>query len=176
MSVSPVTASPRILSLESVRGLAAFAVVLSHLVMAFADPYPTGRPARIETLPNPLPILLELVYRPIRDGQFAVMVFFVLSGVVLSQGYFQRGRFADVIDAIVPEPEGGAHTDAEAIIAATGELIRRQLADLLLLDVPTLLDQRYAKYRAIGHYQERQSHIFDYTNGNGSASFFLPFT
>jgi acetyl-CoA carboxylase carboxyl transferase subunit alpha len=81
----------------------------------------------------------------------------------------------NVIDAIVPEPEGGAHTDAETIIAAAGDLLRAQLADLLRLDLPTLLDQRYAKYRAIGHYQERQSQLFDHTNGNGAASFSLPF-
>jgi len=81
----------------------------------------------------------------------------------------------DVIDAIVPEPEGGAHTDAEAMIAAAGDMIRSQFAELLRLDVLTLLDQRYAKYRAIGHYQERQSQILGYTNGDGGASFSLPF-
>jgi acetyl-CoA carboxylase carboxyl transferase subunit alpha len=80
-----------------------------------------------------------------------------------------------VIDAIVPEPEGGAHTDVETIIAAAGDMIRRQLVDLLQLDLPTLLDQRYAKYRAIGHYQERQSQILGHTNGDGGASFLLPF-
>jgi acetyl-CoA carboxylase carboxyl transferase subunit alpha len=80
-----------------------------------------------------------------------------------------------VIDAIVPEPEGGAHTDAERIIAAAGNLIRSQLAELLQLDLPTLLDRRYAKYRAIGHYPERQRHIFDHANGDGGASFSLPF-
>jgi acetyl-CoA carboxylase carboxyl transferase subunit alpha len=81
----------------------------------------------------------------------------------------------DVIDAIVPEPEGGAHTDAEAIIAAAGDMLRSQLAELLRLDLPTLLDRRYAKYRAIGHYQERQSQALVYANGDG-ASFSLPFT
>jgi len=82
----------------------------------------------------------------------------------------------EVIDAIVPEPEGGAHTDAEAIIAAAGDVIRCQLADLLRLDLPALLDQRYAKYRAIGRYQERQSQILAHPNGDGGASFSLPFS
>jgi len=72
----------------------------------------------------------------------------------------------DVIDAIVPEPEGGAHTDAETIIATAGDEIRRQLVDLLQLDLSTLLDQRYAKYRAIGHYQERQSQKMDHPVGS----------
>jgi len=82
----------------------------------------------------------------------------------------------EVIDAIVPEPEGGAHTDAETIIAAAGDVIRSQLDDLLQLDLVTLLDYRYAKYRAIGHYQERQSQILGHTNGDDGASFLLPFT
>ncbi len=80
-----------------------------------------------------------------------------------------------VIDAIVPEPEGGAHTDAEAIIATAGDVIRSQLDQLLQLDVGELLDHRYAKYRAIGHYQERQSQILGHTNGDGGTSFSLPF-
>jgi acetyl-CoA carboxylase carboxyl transferase subunit alpha len=82
----------------------------------------------------------------------------------------------EVIDAIVPEPEGGAHTDAPAIIAAAGDTIRRQLAELLRLDLPALLDRRYAKYRAIGRFQERQSQALGHANGNGGASFLLPFT
>jgi acetyl-CoA carboxylase carboxyl transferase subunit alpha len=81
----------------------------------------------------------------------------------------------EVIDAVVPEPEGGAHTDAESIIAAAGDVIRRQLVELLRLDLPTLLDQRYAKYRAIGHYQERQSQVLAHSNGDGGASFLIPF-
>jgi acetyl-CoA carboxylase carboxyl transferase subunit alpha len=75
----------------------------------------------------------------------------------------------------VPEPEGGAHTDAEAIIATAGDVIRSQLDQLLQLDVGELLDHRYAKYRAIGHYQERQSQILVHPNGDGSTSFSLPF-
>jgi acetyl-CoA carboxylase carboxyl transferase subunit alpha len=81
----------------------------------------------------------------------------------------------EVIDAIVPEPEGGAHTDAEAMIAAAGDAIRQQLADLVRLDMPALLDCRYAKYRAIGRYQERQSQVLAHPNGDG-ASFSIPFT
>jgi len=82
----------------------------------------------------------------------------------------------EIIDAIVPEPEGGAHTDSAAIIAAAGEVIRSQLAPLLQLDLGTLLDQRYAKYRAIGHYQHRQSQILEHTNGDGGPSFAISFT
>jgi acetyl-CoA carboxylase carboxyl transferase subunit alpha len=81
----------------------------------------------------------------------------------------------EVIDAIVPEPDGGAHTDSEAIIASAGDVIRSQLNPLLQLDLSTLLDYRYTKYRAIGNYQERQSQILSHTNGDASTSFSLPF-
>ena len=51
-----------------------------------------------------------------------------------------------------------------------------RLAPLLQLDLGTLLDQRYAKYRAIGHYQHRQSQILEHTNGDGGPSFAISFT
>jgi acetyl-CoA carboxylase carboxyl transferase subunit alpha len=35
-----------------------------------------------------------------------------------------------VIDAIIPEPVGGAHRDAEKVIAATGDVIANALAEL----------------------------------------------
>ena len=42
---------------------------------------------------------------------------------------------------------------------------------LLPLDLQTLLEHRYAKYRAIGHYQERQGQILGHTNGDNGTSF-----
>ena len=91
----------KLVALESLRGLAAAAVVVAHLTLAFADPYPTGRPAGLDSWPVPVAAFLELAYRPIGDGLFAVMVFFVLSGVVLSQGYLRHGRFSDLFAGIV---------------------------------------------------------------------------
>ncbi len=64
-----------------------------------------------------------------------------------------------IIDEIVPEPEGGAHTDSLASIALVGEHLRAHLTLLTRLDLPTLLKQRYAKYRAIGRYHEQASQI-----------------
>jgi acetyl-CoA carboxylase carboxyl transferase subunit alpha len=59
-----------------------------------------------------------------------------------------------IADAVIPEPEGGAHLDALATITALGAAIHQHLEELLKLDIDTLLQQRYAKYRAIGAYQE----------------------
>ncbi|MCS6839247.1 MAG: acetyl-CoA carboxylase carboxyltransferase subunit alpha [Roseiflexus sp.] len=59
-----------------------------------------------------------------------------------------------IIDEIVPEPPGGAHTDMATMVATLGDSIRRHLNELLALDIETLLERRYARYRAIGRYEE----------------------
>jgi acetyl-CoA carboxylase carboxyl transferase subunit alpha len=55
-----------------------------------------------------------------------------------------------VIDAIVPEPVGGAHRDPAAAIAAAGEAISEALASLAELDPAELQRQRRDKFLAIG--------------------------
>jgi acetyl-CoA carboxylase carboxyl transferase subunit alpha len=55
-----------------------------------------------------------------------------------------------VIDAIVPEPIGGAHRDPTAAIAATGEAIAAALGELAGLDRETVRRQRRDKFLAIG--------------------------
>lgn len=63
----------------------------------------------------------------------------------------------EIIDEIVSEPAGGAHTDQQSAITTLGERIRAHLDELCDLDIPTLLKRRYTKYRAIGRYEEQQS-------------------
>ena len=55
-----------------------------------------------------------------------------------------------VIDAIVPEPVGGAHRDPAAAIAATGAAIGDALGELKGLDRETVRRQRREKFLAIG--------------------------
>ena len=55
-----------------------------------------------------------------------------------------------VIDAIVPEPVGGAHRDPAAAIAATGDAIATALGELAGLDRKTVRRQRRDKFLAIG--------------------------
>ncbi len=66
-----------------------------------------------------------------------------------------------IADEVIPEPEGGAHTARGAIIKALAERLHTHLSTLQALDMPTLLEQRYVKYRSIGRYQEHAQHIFD---------------
>jgi peptidoglycan/LPS O-acetylase OafA/YrhL len=75
--------SERLLALEGVRGLAALAVVLHHLGIAFW-PWLYLKSSTVSTV---------LAFTPLRflhDGPFAVRIFFVLSGVALSFAYFRR--------------------------------------------------------------------------------------
>ena len=58
-----------------------------------------------------------------------------------------------IVDEVVPEPEGGAHLDPGAALNALSGAIRRHLDELLRLDLPALLEQRYNKYRVIGQYR-----------------------
>lgn len=55
-----------------------------------------------------------------------------------------------IIDKIVAEPPGGAHTDAPAMAATLKEAILAQLADLKEVPLKQLLEQRYNKFCAMG--------------------------
>jgi len=61
-----------------------------------------------------------------------------------------------IADAIIPEPEGGAHTDAAAAAEAVGAALRTALDALVGLPIDVLLQRRYTRYRAIGRFQESQ--------------------
>ncbi|MFY9824982.1 MAG: acetyl-CoA carboxylase carboxyltransferase subunit alpha [Thermoanaerobaculia bacterium] len=59
-----------------------------------------------------------------------------------------------VVDAIIPEPPGGAHTDALATCLRVGDAIEGALRELERLDVRDLLARRYQKFRALGAFDE----------------------
>lgn len=55
-----------------------------------------------------------------------------------------------VIDHIVPEPLGGAHRDPRAMASTLKASLNRHLRELNALTTDQLLQQRYAKFRAMG--------------------------
>jgi hypothetical protein len=55
-----------------------------------------------------------------------------------------------VIDGIVPEPPGGAHTDADAAAAMLRRHLVAALWDVCRLSRRRLLERRYRKYRQMG--------------------------
>jgi acetyl-CoA carboxylase carboxyl transferase subunit alpha len=57
-----------------------------------------------------------------------------------------------VIDAIVPEPEGGAHTDPDEAAQLLGESLRETLEELESIPADDLKRRRRAKFRSLGVY------------------------
>ncbi|HEX4999037.1 MAG TPA: acetyl-CoA carboxylase carboxyltransferase subunit alpha [Terriglobia bacterium] len=59
-----------------------------------------------------------------------------------------------MIDEIVPEPEGGAHTSHTAMAKSLARTLERQLAELSTMKTEELLSGRYTKFRAMGVFGE----------------------
>ena len=57
-----------------------------------------------------------------------------------------------VIDAIVPEPEGGAHTNPDEAAELLGESLRESLEELESVPADELKRRRRAKFRSLGVY------------------------
>ncbi len=58
----------------------------------------------------------------------------------------------DLIDEIVPEPEGGAHLDHEAAAQMLDPVLRRSFDEVSRLSTEELLERRYEKYRCMGQF------------------------
>ena len=56
------------------------------------------------------------------------------------------------IDAVVPEPDGGAHTDHEAAASLLDKVLREQFADLKSKPIQELLALRYNKFRNMAQF------------------------
>jgi peptidoglycan/LPS O-acetylase OafA/YrhL len=138
MTVTP----ERQMHLESVRGLAALVVVFNHLVLAF---YPQmrnwmNRPEVSAAVPGPLRPLAAPPLNVTHNGAFAVAVFFVLSGFVLSYSFFRADgvekRSASLASAAVRRYFRLVLPILASVLVAytllrLGALHHRQLADFL---------------------------------------------
>ncbi len=60
-----------------------------------------------------------------------------------------------VADEIIPEPPGGGHIDWDATAKGVGEALLRTLEELESLEIEELLENRWAKYGAIGEWREK---------------------
>jgi acetyl-CoA carboxylase carboxyl transferase subunit alpha len=61
-------------------------------------------------------------------------------------------RRLNLVDAVVPEPLGGAHRDASAAMAAVGDRVAEMLAPLLPLDGAALRKRRWEKFLEMGRH------------------------
>lgn len=55
-----------------------------------------------------------------------------------------------IVDRIIPEPPGGAHSDKEAMVSAVGDVIADELAQIAKLSAEELKKQRADRFYAIG--------------------------
>src|SRR5262249_1619576 len=63
-------------------------------------------------------------------------------------------RKFQLIDEIIPEPEGGAHNDHAGMAQCLGSVIERQLTEVAATPIEKLLHCRYEKFRSMGAFAE----------------------
>jgi acetyl-CoA carboxylase carboxyl transferase subunit alpha len=63
----------------------------------------------------------------------------------------------NIVDEIVPEPEGGAHRDYDSAAANLSRTLRRNLQHISKLPIDELLRNRYDKFRRIGIFTESKT-------------------
>jgi len=63
----------------------------------------------------------------------------------------------EVVDEIVPEPEGGAHRDYDSVTASLGKALRHALQQISQVPVADLLERRYQKFRRLGVFAGEKS-------------------
>lgn len=59
-----------------------------------------------------------------------------------------------VVDEVIPEPLGGAHNDPAAAAVSLKDAFTRHLGELVEKSTEQLLEDRYARYRALGQFRE----------------------
>ena len=64
-----------------------------------------------------------------------------------------------LVDEILPEPLGGAHTDFDTTAATLKAALLKHLEAVQALPVAERLKQRYAKFRAHGHFIEKSEPV-----------------
>jgi acetyl-CoA carboxylase carboxyl transferase subunit alpha len=60
----------------------------------------------------------------------------------------------EVVDEIIPEPDGGAHRDYDSVTANLSGALRGALQQVSQLPVAELLEKRYQKFRRLGVFSE----------------------
>ncbi len=62
-----------------------------------------------------------------------------------------------IVDEVIAEPQGGAHRDPESVAGQLKKSILKNIKELASLSTQELLDQRYEKFRCIGHVLEAKA-------------------
>ncbi len=99
--------------------------------------------------------MLENAYYSVISPESCAAIIYRDSGKAPEAAAALRMTAADLlrtnlIDGIVPEPEGGAHLDHEATIAALRETLKQALKELSFHSAKQIISERYAKFRNMG--------------------------
>ncbi|TCP53759.1 acetyl-CoA carboxylase carboxyl transferase subunit alpha [Tumebacillus sp. BK434] len=86
-----------------------------------------------------------LLWKDSGQAQRAAETFKITAGYIHEFG---------IIDGVISEPQGGAHKDHAAMIAAVREQISTALHELIKLPKDVLVEQRYQKFKQMGHFAE----------------------
>jgi acetyl-CoA carboxylase carboxyl transferase subunit alpha len=62
-----------------------------------------------------------------------------------------------LVDEVIPEPLGGAHTNHAAMAKTLQDYLLKHLEQLKAMSVAERLKQRYAKFRAFGHFNDKEA-------------------
>lgn len=65
----------------------------------------------------------------------------------------------EIIEDIVPEPQGGAHRNLQEQAASISESIAKHLDELMIMSPEELIEDRYLKFRKIGKYRMAEAEI-----------------
>jgi len=60
----------------------------------------------------------------------------------------------EVVDEIIPEPDGGAHRDYDSVAANVGRALRQAVEQVSEIPIAELLEKRYQKFRRLGVFTE----------------------
>ena len=63
----------------------------------------------------------------------------------------------EVVDQIIPEPEGGAHRDYDSVAANVGIALHQALQEISKVPAGQLLEKRYQKFRRLGTFSEAKT-------------------
>jgi peptidoglycan/LPS O-acetylase OafA/YrhL len=86
---------------EAIRGLAALAVVIGHLILTFCPALYFRTGPRWDEIPRWLQFIARFPGKFLWNGELPVEIFFVLSGFVLSLTFFQKGSAASLSSAAI---------------------------------------------------------------------------
>ena len=64
-------------------------------------------------------------------------------------------KYHELIDGIIKEPLGGAHTDPDTTFTIVKKEIKKQLKELKKIETGTLIENRINKFTAMGKYLEK---------------------